>query len=280
MRGEQDVQDLGALLKVNRRAFYRHDFYQRIYRPLGYRHFIRVVLREGGRALGRLHLFRADDAEFSPRDKQRLAAIAPFIAHALACAGNLDAPLVESPETGLIIADPSGRIRHYSEQARRLLWLARGPQSPPERVTGHGQDLMLPEGARRLCRRLDGVFKNDERSSPPACQHRNAWGGFNFRAYWLREGELNGAPEPTSLIGITISRLEPLSLKLMRHIEQLPLSGRQVESLLLLASGHSLTSIAERLDISKHTADYHCREIYARLDVHNRAELISKLLLT
>jgi len=106
-------------------------------------------------------------------------------------------------------------------------------------------------------------------------QRRNAWGGFTFRVYWLN----NGLPEPASLVGITIRREEHLPLKLLRRMEQLPLSGRQVQVCLLLAAGHSLAAIGERLDVSKHTADYHCREVYARFDVHTRGELIGKLAL-
>ena len=36
--------------------------------------------------------------------------------------------------------------------------------------------------------------------------------------------------------------------------------------------------IAERLSISRHTAIAHGRWIYTRLDVHNRSELVSRLL--
>lgn len=269
MRDDQGVQSLDKVLKVDRKAFYKHDFYNLVYRPLGYRHFIRIVLRESGRARGRLHLFRSDETGFSAQDRQRLAAIAPYVAHALTGAASLDVPLAESPDDGLIIVAPSGKVQYVSTQARRLLWLTDNPEAPAKHV-----DLTLPEGVRRLCHQLEGVLKSSEHAAPPLWQHRNAWGGFTFRAYWLS----GGTPEPTRLIGITVSRLEPLSLKLMRRIEQFPLSGRQIQVFLLLASGHSLNSIAERLDVSKHTADYHCREVYGRFDVHSRTELIGKLL--
>jgi len=275
MRGERGVQCLDDLLKIDKPTFYKHDFYNLIYRPLNYRHFIRMVLREGGRALGRIHLYRNDNREFSPQEKRRLAAIAPFVAHALAAAGDLDAPLVESPDSGVIIAEPSGRIVNVSAQARRLLWMA----SSSEPVTAHPhaelRDPTLPEGVRRLCRQLEGVFKEQEFPAPPVWQRRNAWGGFTFRVYWLN----SGLPEPASLVGITVRREEPLPLKLLRRMEQLPLSGRQMQVCLLLAAGHSLAAIGKRLDVSKHTADYHCREVYARFDVHTRSELIARLAL-
>ncbi|MBA2408536.1 MAG: helix-turn-helix transcriptional regulator [Gammaproteobacteria bacterium] len=275
MRGERGAQGIDDLLKVEKTAFYRHDFYNLIYRPLNYRHFIRLVVRESTRALGRVHLCRADDREFTAQDRRRLAAIAPFIAHALTASGDLDAPLVESPDSGVIIAEPSGHIVNVSAQARQLLWMASGGDADTAYPSGEPRDLRLPEGVCRLCRQLQGVFNEQEFTAPPVWQRRNAWGGFTFRVYWLN----NGLPEPASLVGITIRREEPLPLKLLRRMEQLPLSGRQVQVCLLLAAGHSLAAIGERLDVSKHTADYHCREVYARFDVHTRGELIGKLAL-
>jgi DNA-binding CsgD family transcriptional regulator len=47
---------------------------------------------------------------------------------------------------------------------------------------------------------------------------------------------------------------------------------------MLMATGCSHEKIAERLGISRHTAKEHGRWIYNKLDVHNRAELASKIL--
>ncbi|MBA3730858.1 MAG: hypothetical protein H0W93_00385, partial [Gammaproteobacteria bacterium] len=52
MRYDRGVQSLEEVLKTEKKAFFRHDFYHLIYRPLGYRHFIRIVLRENELPLG------------------------------------------------------------------------------------------------------------------------------------------------------------------------------------------------------------------------------------
>lgn len=53
---------------------------------------------------------------------------------------------------------------------------------------------------------------------------------------------------------------------------RIPLTGREVEVLRLLASGASNTVIAEQLVISPHTAKRHVAHVYAKLNVSSRAE--------
>lgn len=54
------------------------------------------------------------------------------------------------------------------------------------------------------------------------------------------------------------------------------LSYREIEILRLLALRHSSTEIADRLDISIHTARTHIRNIYSKLNVHSKAEMIDR----
>jgi DNA-binding NarL/FixJ family response regulator len=50
------------------------------------------------------------------------------------------------------------------------------------------------------------------------------------------------------------------------------LSDREGEVLELVAKGLSNADIAARLCVSRRTAERHCRNIYAKLGVHNRVE--------
>ena len=45
-----------------------------------------------------------------------------------------------------------------------------------------------------------------------------------------------------------------------------------------MATGASTETVAERLGISRGTAVAHAREVYNKLDVHNRSELLTRLL--
>lgn len=53
------------------------------------------------------------------------------------------------------------------------------------------------------------------------------------------------------------------------------LTRRETEVLVLLAHGYSIVSMADSLHVSKNTMKMHMRNIYAKLDVHSRQDVIS-----
>ncbi|MCI0600179.1 MAG: helix-turn-helix transcriptional regulator, partial [Beijerinckiaceae bacterium] len=55
------------------------------------------------------------------------------------------------------------------------------------------------------------------------------------------------------------------------------LTGREIEVCQLLAAGRPRAEIAGRLGVSENTAVNHCRNLYGKLGVHSRTELVEKL---
>ncbi|MDQ6867222.1 MAG: helix-turn-helix transcriptional regulator [Pseudomonadota bacterium] len=263
-----------SALKVDRRTYEQHDFYNVILRPHGIDFMLQLKVAEHGRGLGMLHVSRQNgEPDFTDRDRTLLEWIAPFAAHALA-PGRPDEQLVESDDRGLIIAAPAGEIQHLSPQARRLIMLAMHPELSPAAVSLAGTGPLLPPKVARLCQDLVQIFEDKAPSAAPVCQLINPWGAFTFRAYWL---DCGAGPGASPLIGITVERLEPLALKLWRRAEELPLTGREIEVCQLLVAGRPRAEIAERLGVSENTAINHCRNLYGKLGVHSRAELVEKL---
>src|SRR5262245_40853301 len=261
-------------LKVDERKFENHDFYNLAMRPTGVHDALQLIVAEHGRSCGLLCISRASrDLEFTERDRELLLAIAPFVAHAQERTGT-DGRFVESEDRGLIIATPAGTIEYLSPQAGRLLVMAQYPVLLSPGVSLPSPGTGLPPGVMRLCHDLVRIFEDKTPSAVPSCQLTNAWGAFTFRAFWLgpTAQEQSGA-----LIGIAVERLEPLALKFWRRVENLPLSGREIEVCLPLALGRSRAEIAEQIGVSENTAINHCRNIYSKLGVQSRAELVEKL---
>ena len=272
MRSQFGVHDLEAM-RVDEKAFRRTDFYNLLFRPVGRgSDYIRLVMRDRGRGLGMFTTFRSPgDSHFSHEEKRRLASLETFFVHALKDHSQTDVQLVDSGLSGLVIADREGTPVYFSTEGRRLLFRA----THPNLLSGTGsiQWNVLPAPLKRICRDLSRVFSGDDIASAPAYHHRNVLGGFTFRAH-----RLHGEDPACGLIGITVTHQEPVPVKLVRRIGEMPLSPRQAEVCMLISHGLDYNKIAEQLGISKHTAIAHSRWIYNKLDVHNRSELVNLLL--
>ncbi len=272
--GVYDFADSLGAINVDQKTFDRSDFHNLIFRPQGIYWFSRLMVRENGRgrALGNLTLYRgARDRPWTADEKRRLAALEPFLARLLREKSASDGPLADGGNSGFVVADTNGTPLSMSDEGRRLLHLATHPYITAD--TDFSRWGMLPAPLVAICQNLVRVFTDDPFADAPVYYHRNAWGGFRFEAQWLKNGD-----PAAGLIGVTVTHNEPRSVALLRRVGELPLSRRQAEVCLLMANGNSAESVAEQLGISKHTAIAHGRWIYNKLDVHNRAELVNRLL--
>ncbi|MEJ0012606.1 MAG: helix-turn-helix transcriptional regulator [Bauldia sp.] len=272
--GVQDYADALGAIDVDQPTFDRSDFYNLIYRPQRIYWFTRLLVREGGngRAVGSLTLYRGlKERPWLEAERRRLASLEPFFVQALAHTGESGEPLADSGRSGVVVADATGKLVSWSLEGRRLLDLATHPVVTDQ--TDFSRWGTLPPPLVRICRNLVRVFGDDPSAPAPVHYHRNPWGGFLFRAEWLK-----GAGPAMDRISIAVTHREPLRLALTRRVGDLNLSRRQSEVCVLLANGASNEAIGERLGISRHTAIAHGRWIYDKLDVHNRAELVNRLL--
>lgn len=254
--------------------FYRSEYYNLILRHLDAHHMLYAVIREGASPLGQLSLYRPrDSAAFSAADQDCLAGVTRYIAHGLQEGPANDWIRNERGEaaTAVVVLDQSGRPVHMAPDGERILFLASHAHISPTALAREDGD--VPATLRELCHRIEKVF-HDEPAPPPVARIENAWGCFVFRAYPLggAAGSANG------LVAVTVHHREPLSLALMRAMKRSNLSAKQKEVMLLLAGGKSQPQIAQRMGVSQNTATYHVRQLYNKLDAHDRGEAISRLL--
>jgi DNA-binding CsgD family transcriptional regulator len=251
--------------------FYQSDFYNLIWRPHGQHYNLYGLIKIRERIIAKLQLFRPPLAKpFSQQEEDFFAQLLPYVAHAVQKPANLDIPYDGCDEQAILIADSQGNMLHQSTFAGRLLWLA-SSQSPY--LMGHTADFDQAQVIRWICGNLEAIFQNQD-APPPSFTYTNGCGRFIFRAHWLHPN----TPEPGGLIGITIEHQEPQLLKILRGLQQTNLSINEREIAALLAQGCSKELICQRLHIKSNTYKDHLRKIYLKLDIHQRDELLPKLL--
>ena len=172
-----------------------------------------------------------------------------------------------SGEQALLLCEPDGRVVKASANGYELLAQASGCAinrlTVPEEVERAGQQLI-----RRLLAEEALHAERHPGHAEPTSTLTNRWGLFRLRVFLA----------PNGVQGLLIERVEHLLVRLVKAMWHLDLSVQQGEVLLLLAQGLNHERIAERMSVSPNTADYHVRQLYAKLGAHTRNEAIADAL--
>jgi len=127
--------------------------------------------------------------------------------------------------------------------------------------------------ARRACEALLPPAQASA-AVPRELIHDTGWGRFVVRAFRMTDPRGRRADQ----VALLIRREEPLSLSLVRGTGVAALSPQQREVALLIVEGKSNREIADELGLSFNTASSHVKQVYARLEVNERAAVARKLL--
>jgi DNA-binding CsgD family transcriptional regulator len=262
-------------------AFRRTDLYRLVMHHMGAEHALYCVIRERGLPLGQLSLYRGKKrAPFGASERAAITAISGYIAHGLddSFGGGkyaaADQNYRDTDHQAMLALERDGTLRHCSRAARRLLSYV--ALDSVNCGTAAQQDAAIGGLMRELASQLTAVFmqREDIAVAPPAMVVTNRWGRFVLRAYWLTD-EVDAHD---ALIGVQIRRQEPMVLRLSQAMQGLSLSPQQREVGLLLAQGRSNPEIAGALGVSLNTANYHVKQLFAKLNTHERTEVAPKLL--
>lgn len=253
----------------------RTAYYNEILRHLDAHHVLYAVIRDQGNALGQLSLYRPKSAPaFTAADRTGIKDISRYVAHAVNRPASLsaDEPDIDSSAEGLIEADRNGVITRGVASSLNLLSMATQPAfSPKHMPLVIGDD--LPRSIVPLVERLHAVLAGIDEPAPR--QHfETQWGRFLVSVYAL-DDHLAG---PDARVGIHVRRRLPLVLRLAESMGELGLSPQQREVAMLLAQGKTNQEISTALNITGNTASYHIKQLFARLDAHDRADAVAKLI--
>ncbi|MBK9605853.1 MAG: helix-turn-helix transcriptional regulator [Betaproteobacteria bacterium] len=262
-------------------TFRRSDHYRTVMQHFGAEHALYCIVRERDRPLGQLSLYRGGKrAPFGGGDRTAIAAIAGYIAHGLDesfGAGKhaaADETWRDTDHQAMLTLERDGTLRHCSSAARRLLLYV--TLDSVNRGTVAQQEAAITGLMRELAAQLTAVFgeRDDVAVPPPSLHVTNRWGRFVLRAHWLTDD----VHDTGALIGVQIRRQEPTVLRLSQAMQGLGLSPQQREVGLMLAQGKSNPEIAGALGVTLNTANYHVKQLFAKLNTHERTEVAPKLL--
>ncbi|MBI3714408.1 MAG: hypothetical protein HY255_00235 [Betaproteobacteria bacterium] len=247
-------------------------YYDEILRTLDAYHVLHAVIRDQGDALGLLSLYRDKASKaFEEHERQDIGQISKYVAHAVRRPIAIDDAHKEDGIEGLVVVSASAEIR--SGNASSLLLLSKathglpGPKSLPL-VAGSTAPAPIPHLITML---QEAMLGGD--CPPPRVQQRTVAGTFEMSAYALTE--LRGKATEIAI------HIRPRESQLLRFADamltiDMPLQQREVA--LAIVQGKSNVEIAEALNISRNTASYHVKQLFARLDAHDRASVMARIL--
>jgi|CXWL01.1.fsa_nt_gi DNA-binding CsgD family transcriptional regulator len=254
--------------------FYRTDLHNLIFRRFDQHHCLQAPVMQEDKPAGILSLFRpCHQKPFDICEQTFFTHLLPYVAHALRTSEDNNLQYSENGSSGMMIMDTQGAILYLSHEAKNLLTLACHPILTRD---ARNKEVELLAKLAQLCRNREATFSNNPDAQHASWHYINGRGRFLFRAYWL-DGQNH---DSGGLIGITIEHQEPLTLKILRAMQNLPLSPTQKEVAMLLAQGVSSEKIGAHLHIKTTTVKDHIGKIFTKLDIHHRDELLPLLLAT
>jgi len=240
-------------------TFWDGATYQHLFQRNGIHHVLDVAVRDDAGPLAILGIFREESAPaFTEAEVRTVNEIYPSLVHAFR-APALPARFDEL-DSAILVTDVQGQIEWASPSARAWLEDASGGH---ERATLMDRGV-LPAACRLLVQRLSS-------GGSPTMTLPLAGGRLRLRAYGLTPftAALQGAPVAIEL------RLEMHhTLKVLSALEASRLSPRQCHLALGYLQGKTPAELADDLGLAPSTLKSYQRDLYARLDVNTREELI------
>ena len=249
------------------------DYFREILAKLDAYQMLYGVLRNATLPLGQITFYRGErDAAFSTADQAMLRSVLRYLAVGLRPQRPAQQPLEHAQvvEEWLGIVTTDGSVVSGSQDWSRLVRLLAMKNVEPRRA--HEEEHVIGEFLRDVCAHFSASGKGA--SELVDIQFESAWGRFRVRAYPLPHLPSVQA----SAIGVLIGRYEPRALALARGTGASQLSPQQREVAILLAQGKSNQEIAQTLALTLNTVSYHVKQVFARLQVHDRGEVEEVLL--
>jgi DNA-binding CsgD family transcriptional regulator len=262
----------GNMRAIWGRGFEASATHAAVFEPYGLKWFLDGVVRDAMRPYGCFALIRRrGEPDFSADEEELLARALPYVAHAMRVAAGTPRRFVRSGHSALIVCDGAGEVLEWSVRAQQLATLALVDAINLDARIERLELAELRESLREIVKTL-ALRLADDGAVLPALVRRNGWGEFAIRGYWLAADE-----GPAPRIGVLIEQSVPFEAHLLERVNATTLSARQKEVALLSAKGLAHAQIAQQLHLTTQTVKDYFKDIYARLGVGCRDEMLERL---
>ena len=255
---------VGILDTATRGRPERSARYRDVLEPAGIPHELRAAFVIRGRVWGAVHIARrAQSGPFTQQDADALARVTAAIGHGIRTALRFDAArrLTGFEAPGLIVLGPDNEIELITPPAEELLEEIRSAA-----VTPTGRAIEAPVAA--LAAFVRGVDRDPGGAGDVVnVPGRNGW-------VTLHASRPGGAAD--GRVAIVIERASSSQSATLR-LEASGATAREREVATLLARGLSNPDIAEELVVSLHTVEDHTKNLFEKLGVTSRQELVARV---
>jgi DNA-binding CsgD family transcriptional regulator len=279
---------IGWGLHLQGRGYLESRHYREFEAPIDSCWILDAMIGESGRSIALLQLTRPRIARpFAVDDVQRLDRLRPWLAHAFRrpFSGNVHqedkAAIAAAGLTllnGQLIVSSDMRLVYQTSGLELLLRILAG--EPADYLRPQTVRDKLPSPVLKLLRQITGAA-NGTSNTPPRMQASTAYGVLTLDAKWLvPAGTLvaDAARDPKScLIAVTIELHEHAIAHAARVLRESGATPTQTKVGIHLALGKTKPAIAEALGIQLSSVADLTRRLYQTLDVHNSAELGTKI---
>jgi DNA-binding CsgD family transcriptional regulator len=244
-------------------------------RQVPYCHAMAMLTGVAQQAVAAVSVHRsAGDRDYTREEQAVLAGIGPHLARAVVLR-RLANDSLQWAETGILVFSRTGQSLYLNEPARAFLG-----GTPPQAVLG-----ALPAQTSGVIRLGPQTFRLS----------RLPWSAASLlRPFALDDAAANviSGPRPASVLvdcspeqvaavpGAVIVVLRPYHARtdLVRRLAQYGLSPRQSEIAAWALRGLTNSEIEQQISIGDQTVRDHFQEIYCRIGVHSRTELLARVL--
>lgn len=250
--------------------------FQRLLLPIRYLNclFLPVRTANDEQCLGVLILNRKQRRHhFTTHEKALCQLVLPSLQYGLQHASSQSLAVTDGWHQGLLVVDQDARLHHACFEGKKLLSLAMQTRNNQTK-TSIMDDRQIFAGIQHLIRQLQKTKEKQSLKHDTVMQTTSAWGEFRLTAFLIHDCEGQRSPQ----IGINICWQVPLLLRLFHSIPSLDLTPRQQDVALFYAAGYPTKIMADKLDLSLYTIKEHIRNIFDRLQIRSRSELIERLI--